>query len=136
MLTGPEETVRKIVFLFSTKFKIADESHVTLKSLNCFTDLFQEATYPGHFSVILTSHSDMMMKFWCDSDIAYLRGLQKKIVIVLYFSIINVFWLLNVFGVGGDASFAPQANLCSESYLLFDLWDINGSLGVYTSAYF
>ena len=32
-------------------------------------------------------------------------------VTVLYFSIINVFWLLNLCGVGGDASFSPQANL-------------------------
>ena len=35
----------------------------------------------------------------------------KKLVTVLYFSIINVFWLLNICGAGGDASFAPQANL-------------------------
>ena len=30
---------------------------------------------------------------------------------VLYFSIITIFWLLNLSGTGGDASFAPQANL-------------------------
>ena len=35
----------------------------------------------------------------------------KKMVTVLYLSIFNVFWLLNLGGVGGDASFAPQANL-------------------------
>ena len=29
----------------------------------------------------------------------------------LYFSIIKVFWLLNLCGPGGDASFAPEANL-------------------------
>ena len=32
-------------------------------------------------------------------------------VTVLYFSIINVLWLLNLCGVGGDASFAPRENL-------------------------
>ena len=42
MLTDPEKFVWRIVF-FSTKFKMANESHVTLKSLNCFTDLFQES---------------------------------------------------------------------------------------------
>ena len=35
----------------------------------------------------------------------------KKLVTVLYFSIINVYWLLNLCEVGGDASFVPQANL-------------------------
>ena len=105
MLTGPEKIVRRIVFLFSffsTKFKMADESHVTLElelCLNCFTDLFKEATFSGH------------IRFWCDSDITFLRSLHKKFVTVLYFSIINVFWLLNLCGAGGDASFAPQANL-------------------------
>ena len=54
----------------------------------------------------------MLIKFWCDSDITFLCGLNKKLVTVLYFSkIINVLCLLNLFGAGGDASFAPQANL-------------------------
>ena len=75
---------------------MADESNVTLKRLNCFTDLFKEATYPGH----------MLIRFWCDSEITFSRGLHKKLVTVLYFSIINV-----LCGAGGDASFAPQANL-------------------------
>ena len=79
---------------------MADESHVTLKSLNCFTDLFQGATYPGH----------MLIRFWCDSDITFSRGLHKNLVTVLYFSIINV-----LCGAGGDASFAPQANLVMNS---------------------
>ena len=35
----------------------------------------------------------------------------KILVTVLYFSIINVFWLLNLCGAGGDAISAPQANL-------------------------
>ena len=53
-------------------------------------------------------------KFWCDSDITLLHGLHKKIMTVLYFSIIIVFWLLNLCGVGGDARFAPHAYLvCS-----------------------
>ena len=63
----------------------------------------------------------MLIIFWCDSDITFLRGLHKKFVTVLLFSIINVFWLLNLRGAGGDASFAPQANLvkacfCTGSY--------------------
>ena len=44
MLSGPEKKVRRIVF--STKLKMADESHVTLKSLNCFADLFQGSNLP------------------------------------------------------------------------------------------
>ena len=59
---------------------MADESYVTLKSLNCFTDLFKEATYPGH----------MLIRFWCDSDITFLRSLHTNLVTVLYFSINNV----------------------------------------------
>ena len=51
---------------------------------------------PGHMLII----------FWCDSDITFSRGLHKNLVTVLYFSIINV-----LCGAGGDASFAPQANL-------------------------
>ena len=48
---------------------MADESHVTLESLNCFTDFSKEATYPGH----------MLITFWCDSDIIFSRGLHRKI---------------------------------------------------------
>ena len=48
----------------------------------------------------------MLIEFWCDSDITFSRGLHKNLVTVLYFSIINV-----LCGAGGDASFAPQANL-------------------------
>ena len=48
----------------------------------------------------------MLIRFWCDSDITFSRGLHKNLVTVLYFSIINV-----LCGAGGDASFAPQANL-------------------------
>ena len=54
----------------------------------------------------------MLITFWCDFDITFLCGLLKKIgysTVFLY--IINVFWLLNLCGAGGDASFAPQANL-------------------------
>ena len=53
----------------------------------------------------------MLIRFWYDSDITFLRGLHKKMVTVLYFCIINVFWLLNLCVAGGDASFAPQANV-------------------------
>ena len=44
----------------------------------------------------------------------------KKLVTVLYFSIINVFYLLDLCGAGGDASFAPQANLVSSVYSVVD----------------
>ena len=59
----------------------------------------KEAAYPAH------------LRFWCDSDITFLRGLHEKLATVLYFSIINVFCLINLYGAGGDASFASQANL-------------------------
>ena len=52
----------------------------------------------------------MFITFLCDSDITFLPGLHKKIgdsTVFLY----NVFWLLNLSGAGGDASFALQANL-------------------------
>ena len=52
--------------------------------------------YPSHILII----------FCCDSDIAFSRGKYKNLVTVLYISIINV-----LCGAGGDASFAPQANL-------------------------
>ena len=48
----------------------------------------------------------MLISFWCDSEITLSRGLHKNLVTVLYISIINV-----LCGAGGDASFAPQANL-------------------------
>ena len=48
----------------------------------------------------------MLIRFWCDSDITFSRGLHKNLVTVLYFSMINV-----LCRAGGDASFAPQANL-------------------------
>ena len=107
MLTGPEKFVRRIVFLFSFFFtKIQDGQRITcysqeLELLHRFVP--KEATYPGH----------MLINFWCDSDITFLCGLHKKLVTVMYLSIINVFWLLNLCWVGGDASFAPQANLVS-----------------------
>ena len=59
----------------------------------------------------------MLIRLWCDSDITFLRGLYKKLVTVLYFSIINVFSLLNLCGAGGDANFASQANLVSRIIL-------------------
>ena len=90
MLSGPGEKI-----IFSTKFRMADESHVTLKSLNCFTDLFQGSNLPWPYA------------FWCDSEITFSRGLQ-----IWWQYCISV--LINVLcGAGGDASFAPQANLVS-----------------------
>ena len=57
----------------------------------------------------------MLIRFWCDSEITFSRGLHKNLATVLYFSIINV-----LCGAGGDASFAPQANLvCVVAYLKY-----------------
>ena len=53
----------------------------------------------------------MLIRFWCDSHITFSRGLRTNFVTVLYFSIINV-----LRGAGGDASFAPQANLVKTCY--------------------
>ena len=47
---------------------MADESHVTLKSLNCFTHLFQGSSLPCH----------VLIRFWCDSDITFSRGFTLK----------------------------------------------------------
>ena len=52
----------------------------------------------------------MLIRFWCDSEITFSRGLHKNLVTVLYFSIINV-----LCGTDGEASFAPQANLVHPS---------------------
>ena len=76
---------------------MADESHVTLKSLNRFTDLFQESNLPWPY----------VDRCWCDSDITLSHGLHKHLVtLVLHFSIINI-----LCGTGRDASVAHQANL-------------------------
>ena len=50
---------------------------------------------------------------------------------VLYFSIINVFWLLNLCGAGGDASFAPQANLVGTHSNNVLIWFIKRFSGNY-----
>ena len=52
----------------------------------------------------------MLIRFWCDSDITFLRGLHGKLVTVMYFFIGLIIVLC---GAGGDTSFAPQANLYS-----------------------
>ena len=74
MLSGPEKKVRRIVFIFSTKFKMAVDSHAT-------PICSKEATYPGH----------MLIRFWCDSDITFSGGLNKNLETVLYFSIIKYY---------------------------------------------
>ena len=56
----------------------------------------------------------MLIRFWCDSDLTFSRGLHKNLVTVLYFSIINV-----LCGAGGDASFAPQANLVLTEFVSY-----------------
>ena len=93
---------------------MADELHVTLKILNCFTDLFQGNNVPWTYVHYIK----------CDSDITFLRGLHKKVsgsTVFLYnycIIIIIVFWLLNLYRAGGDASFAPQANLVKIYFIL------------------
>ena len=66
-------------------------------------EIFQrkETTYP----------EQMLITFWCDCDITCLHRLLKKIGDGTVFSIINVFWLLNICGADRDASFDPRANL-------------------------
>ena len=71
--------------------KIADKSHVTLKSLTASPICFKEGPYPGH------------IRFWCDSDFTFFTWIE--ILTVPYFSIIEVFWLKNLCGVSGDSSF-------------------------------
>ena len=71
-----------------------------------------EATYPGH----------MLIRFWCDSEITFSSGLHKNLVTVLYFSIIIV-----LCGAGGDASFAPQANL-AQTYFKSQIYFYNNNL--------
>ena len=94
MLTGPEKYVSRIVFLFfSAKSEMAYKSHVTLKSLTASPICFKKGPYPGH------------IRFWCDSDVTFFTWIDKKMLTVLYFSIIEVFWLRNLCGVGGDSSF-------------------------------
>ena len=56
----------------------------------------------------------MLIRFWCDSDLTFSRGLHKNLVTVLYFSIINV-----LCGAGGDASFAPQTNLVLTEFVSY-----------------
>ena len=50
LLTGPEKIVRGIFFsFFQQNSRWPTESHVTLKSLNGFTDLFQGSNLPWTF---------------------------------------------------------------------------------------
>ena len=49
----------------------------------------------------------MLIRFCCNSDITFSRGLHKNLVTTVF-----LYTLINVLcGAGGDASFAPQANL-------------------------
>ena len=67
----------------------------------------------------------MLINFWCDSEVTFSRGLHKNLVTVLYFSIINV-----LCGAGGDASFAPQANLVLHFILILN--NFHNKLRIYT----
>ena len=82
MLTGPKNIVTRIVFLFLFFNKIQDGRQIICYSWAWTASPFgsKEATYPGH----------MLIRFWCDSDILFLQGLHKKLVTVLYFSIITL----------------------------------------------
>ena len=60
----------------------------------------------------------MLIRFKCDSAITFSRGLHKNLVTVLYFTIINVLCV-----AGGDASFAPQANLVIIDCCVF-MWQV------------
>ena len=59
----------------------------------------------------------MLIRFWCDSEITVSRGLHKNLVTELYYSIINV-----LCGAGGEASFAPQANLVLSSFSKYRIY--------------
>ena len=99
MLSGLEKSVRRIVFLFSFSQQNLrwPTNHMLLwRAWTASPICSKKATYPGHMLIILR----------CDSDITFSCGLHKNLVTVLYFSIINVLCV-----AGGDASFAPQANL-------------------------
>ena len=98
MLSGPEKKVRRIVFFsfFQQNSRWLTNHMLLWRAWTASPICSKEATYPGH----------MLIRFWCDSYITFSRGLHKNLVTVLYFSIINV-----LCGAGGDASFAPQANL-------------------------
>ena len=89
--------LKKIVFYFYLLNTIQYGRRITCyKSLNCFTDLFQESKLPWPY----------VNRCWCDSDSTLSHGLHKHLVTVLHFSIINV-----LCRTGRDASFAYQANL-------------------------
>ena len=63
MLTGPEKIVRRIVFLFSF-FK--QNSRWPTNHMLLSRAASPEAYYPGN----------MLITFWFDSDITFLRGLH------------------------------------------------------------
>ena len=102
MLSGPEKKVRRIVSLFSFFQQNSrwSTNHMLLwRAWTASPICSKEATYPGH----------LLIRFWCASESTFSRGLHTNLVTVLYFSIINV-----LCGAGGDASFAPQANLVCQ----------------------
>ena len=67
MLIGPEKIVRRIVFFNKIQDgrRIPCYSRVWTASPICS----KEATYPGR----------MLITFWCDSDITFVRSLHTKI---------------------------------------------------------
>ena len=58
----------------------------------------------------------MLIRFWCDFDITFSRGLHTKLVTVLYFSLINVPYYMG--RVETQAlPLRPQANLVTLEIL-------------------
>ena len=111
MLSGPEKKSGElfVFFHFFQQNSRWPTNHMLL--WRAWTDspiCSKEATYPGH----------MLIRFWCDFEITFSRGLHKNLVTV-YFSIINV-----LCGAGGDASFAPQANLVWLVLAVCILWPL------------
>ena len=72
----------------------------------------------------------MLIRFWCDSEITFSRCLLKNLVTVLYFSIINL-----LCGAGGDASFAPQANLVYCWAIVYNISPGLGQCRVFSVSY-
>ena len=66
MLSGPEKKVRRIVSLFSF---LQQNSRWPTNHM-----LLWRATYPGH----------MLIRFWCDSQITFSRGLHKNLVTTVF----------------------------------------------------
>ena len=82
MPTDPEKGVRRFFFSVFQQNSRWPTNHMLLsQARTALLICSKEANYPDH----------MLIRFWCDSDITFLRGLHKKLVTVLYFSLVNLF---------------------------------------------